>query len=113
MDQQLSLLFSCRHGWKLFEVSYRADVVTATCVRAGDMILDGQCLHLCVIDEATHVSCNSITPLKAPPSNSHFPMSYRGVFPTALKHPRLNPSHSWNGWRKKPQLQCQGLGMLV
>jgi len=29
--------------------------VTAKCVRAGDMILDGQCLHLCVIDEATHV----------------------------------------------------------
>ncbi len=67
-------------------------MVTATCVRAGDMILDGQCLHLCVIDEATHVSCNSITPLKAQPSNSHFPTSYRGVFPTALKHPRLNPS---------------------
>jgi hypothetical protein len=30
-------------------------MVTATCVRAGDMILDSQCLHLCVIDEATHV----------------------------------------------------------
>jgi regulator of nonsense transcripts 1 len=40
----------------LFEVSYRADVVAATCVGAGDAILDGRCFHLCVIDEATQAT---------------------------------------------------------
>jgi superfamily I DNA and/or RNA helicase len=49
----------------LFEVSYRADVVAATCVGAGDAILDGRCFQLCVIDEATQVSCNSTAPFIA------------------------------------------------
>ncbi len=60
-----SMLFSYRHVWKLFEVSYRADVVAATCVGAGDAILDGRCFQLCVIDEATQVSCNSTAPFIA------------------------------------------------
>ncbi|CAK9854930.1 unnamed protein product [Sphagnum jensenii] len=34
----------------------RADVVAATCVGAGDAILDGRCFHLCVIDEATQAT---------------------------------------------------------
>ncbi len=40
-------------------------MVAATCVGAGDAILDGRCFHLCVIDEATQASCNSTAPFIA------------------------------------------------